>query len=100
MAWNGLILNFSWTFPDRDGANDLSAWLPVINIRTHEGWLYLSVVLDLFSRQVIGWSMRPRMESELAISALMMAVWRLQSKRGVIVHSDQGSQPEPTWQLP
>lgn len=51
-------------------------------IRTHEGWLYLAVVLDLFSRQVIGWSMQPRMESELAISTLLMAVWRRQPKRG------------------
>jgi putative transposase len=50
------------------------------------------VVLDLFSRQVIGWSMQPRMESELAINALMMAVWRRQPKQEVIVHSDQGSQ--------
>jgi putative transposase len=39
-------------------------------IRTHEGWLYLAVVLDLFSRQVVGWSMRSRIDSELAINAL------------------------------
>jgi len=50
-------------------------------IRTHEGWLYLAVVLDLFSRQVIGWSMQPRMESELAINALLMAVWRRQPEQ-------------------
>ena len=61
-------------------------------IRTHEGWLYLAVVLDLFSRQVIGWSMQPRMESELAINALLMAVWRRQPEQGVVIHSDQGSQ--------
>lgn len=61
-------------------------------IRTHEGWLYLAVVLDLFSRQVIGWSMQPRMESELAINALLMAVWRRQPEEQVIIHSDQGSQ--------
>lgn len=54
--------------------------------------LYLAVVLDLFSRQVIGWSMQPRMVSELAINALMMAVWRRQPRQQVIVHSDQGSQ--------
>src|SRR6185503_20311993 len=52
----------------------------------------MSIVLDLFSRQVIGWSMQSRMESELAINALMMAVWRRQPKQAVIVHSDQGSQ--------
>ena len=61
-------------------------------IRTHEGWLYLAVVLDLFSRQVIGWSMQSRIDRELALNALLMAVWRRQPKQEVIVHSDQGSQ--------
>jgi len=61
-------------------------------IRTHEGWLYLAAVVDLFSRQVIGWSMASRMDRELAINALLMAVWRRQPKQEVIVHSDQGSQ--------
>jgi putative transposase len=61
-------------------------------IRTHEGWLYLAVVLDLFSRQLIGWSMRSRIDSELAINALLMAVWRRSPKAPVIVHSDQGCQ--------
>jgi len=61
-------------------------------IRTYEGWLYLAVVLDLFSRQVIGWSMQSRIDRELAINALLMAVWRRQPKQKVIVHSDQGSQ--------
>lgn len=61
-------------------------------IRTHEGWLYLAVVIDLFSRQVIGWSMQSRMETDLALNALLMAVWRRQPKSAVIVHSDQGSQ--------
>ena len=69
------------------------AWVTDITyIRTHEGWLYLAVVLDLFSRQVIGWSMQSRMDRELAINALMMAVWRRNPKTPVIVHSDQGSQ--------
>jgi putative transposase len=61
-------------------------------IRTYEGWLYLAVVLDLFSRQVIGWSMQPRMESDLVINALLMEVWRRQPGQEVIIHSDQGSQ--------
>src|SRR6218665_751442 len=61
-------------------------------IRTYEGWLYLAVVLDLFSRQVVGWSMKPRMSSDLAIDALLMAVWRRKSKQEVMIHSDQGSQ--------
>ena len=61
-------------------------------IRTHEGWLYLAVVLDLFSRQVVGWSMQPRIDRELAIGALLMAVWRRRPAGEVLVHSDQGSQ--------
>lgn len=69
------------------------AWVTDITyIRTQEGWLYLAVVLDLFSRQVIGWSMRSRIDSELAINALLMAVWRRNPKEKVIVHSDQGCQ--------
>jgi putative transposase len=63
------------------------AWVTDITyIRTHEGWLYLAVVLDLFSRQVVGWSMKSRMETDLAIDALLMAVWRRQPKSAVIVH--------------
>lgn len=61
-------------------------------IRTLEGWLYLAVVLDLFSRQVVGWSMQPRIDRELVIGALLMAVWRRKPKDTVLVHSDQGSQ--------
>ena len=54
--------------------------------------LYLAAVLDLFSRQVIGWAMGPRIDRELAIDALHMAVWRRQPKQTVMAHSDQGSQ--------
>lgn len=54
-------------------------------IRTHEGWLYLAVVLDLFSRQVIGWSIRSRIDADLVLNALLMAVWRRKPKQGVIV---------------
>ncbi len=61
-------------------------------IRTYEGWLYLAVVLDLFSRQIIGWSMKPHMTSAVAIDALLMAVWRRKPKQEVMIHSDQGSQ--------
>jgi putative transposase len=69
------------------------AWVTDITyIRTEEGWLYLAVVLDLFSRQVVGWSMQPRIDRELVIGALLMAVWRRKPERAVIVHSDQGSQ--------
>lgn len=76
-----------------DVAEPNRVWVTDITyIRTYEGWLYLAVVLDLFSRQVIGWSMQSRIDRELAIKALLMAVWRRQPKQEVIVHSDQGSQ--------
>ncbi|EHK8077744.1 IS3 family transposase, partial [Salmonella enterica subsp. enterica serovar Kintambo] len=61
-------------------------------IRTHEGWLYLAVVVDLFSRKVIGWSMQPRMTKEIVLNALLMALWRRNPQKAVLVHSDQGSQ--------
>jgi len=61
-------------------------------IRTYEGWLYLAVVIDLFSRQVIGWSMQPQMHADLVLNAMLMAVWRRKPKNEVLVHSDQGSQ--------
>ena len=60
-------------------------------IGTREGWLYLAVVLDLFSRQVIGWAMNKSNNTELVKSALAMAVGRRRKKKDVIVHSDQGS---------
>ncbi|MEH2920398.1 IS3 family transposase [Samsonia erythrinae] len=61
-------------------------------IRTWQGWLYLAVVIDLFARNVVGWSMKPTLSRELALDALMMAVWRRKPDDEVIVHSDQGSQ--------
>jgi putative transposase len=54
--------------------------------------LYLAVVIDLFARNVVGWSMKPTLSRELALDALMMAVWRRKPDGEVIVHSDQGSQ--------
>ncbi|SUF18500.1 transposase IS3 [Salmonella enterica] len=59
---------------------------------THEGWLYLAVVVDLFSRKIIGWSMQSRMTKDIVLNALLMAVWRGNPQRKVLVHSDQGSQ--------
>lgn len=60
-------------------------------IGTRQGWLYLAVVLDLFSRQVIGWAMGDKNDSQLVMDALMMALWRRGEVKDVIVHSDQGS---------
>ncbi len=61
-------------------------------IRTHEGWLYLAVVVDLYSRQIVGWSMQSRIHADLVLKALLMAVWRRNPSPGLLVHSDQGSQ--------
>ena len=57
-----------------------------------QGWLYLAVVIDLFARNVVGWSMKPMLSRELALDALLMAVWRRKPAESVMVHSDQGSQ--------
>jgi putative transposase len=65
-------------------------------IRTWEGWIYLAVVIDLYSRKVIGWSMKPTLRSELVLDALLMALWRRRPKGKVLIHSDQGSQYDST----
>jgi putative transposase len=59
---------------------------------TSEGWLYLAVVLDLYSKRVVGWSMQSSMTAKLVIDALLMALWRRGKPRELLHHSDQGSQ--------
>ena len=86
VAPNVLQREFAVEAPNRAWVTDITY------IRTHEGWLYLAVVLDLFSRQVVGWSMQPRIDGELVLNALLMAVWRRRPSNEVLVHSDQGSQ--------
>jgi putative transposase len=61
-------------------------------IWTAEGWLYVAVVLDLFSRRAVGWSMQESMTSQLVADALMMAVWRRGKPMALLHHSDRGSQ--------
>jgi transposase InsO family protein len=61
-------------------------------IPTREGWLYLAVVIDLFSRAVVGWSMDARMKADLVKDAMLMAIWKRKPARGLIFHSDRGSQ--------
>ncbi len=61
-------------------------------IRTWQGWLYLATVMDLFSRKIVGWSMKPTLKRAFALDAILMAVWRRRPKTQVLVHSDQGSQ--------
>lgn len=69
------------------------AWVTDITyIRTWQGWLYLAVVVDLYSRKVVGWSMKPTLAREIVLDALMMAVWRRKPTHKVLIHSDQGSQ--------
>lgn len=68
-------------------------WLADITyIATGEGWLYLAAVLDLATRKIVGWSMRDHMRTELPLAALMMAAQRQQPAKGLICHSDRGSQ--------
>ncbi len=61
-------------------------------IWTLEGWMYLAVVLDLFSRQVVGWAMDKRMDADLVLNALTTAYWRRNPEAGLLHHSDRGSQ--------
>lgn len=86
VAENTVARNFDAAAPDQVWVTDITY------IRTHEGWAYLAVVIDLFSRRVVGWSMQSRMTTDLALQALLMAVWRRKPKNKVTIHSDQGSQ--------
>ncbi len=61
-------------------------------IRTHKGWLYLAVIVDLFSRRVIGWSMKSKMTKEFVLDSPLMGICRRSPVNNVLVHSDQGSQ--------
>jgi transposase InsO family protein len=73
-------------------SNQDSAWVSDTTfIKTRQGWLYLAVILDLFSRRVIGWAMGDKNDSALVQNALTMAIWRRGKVKGAIVHSDQGS---------
>ena len=86
VAPNLLNREFEVGEPDKVYVSDITY------IWTHEGWLYLAVVLDLFSRQVVGWSLSNRISRKLVINALRMAIWRRQPLPGLILHSDRGSQ--------
>ena len=70
-----------------------AAWVcDMTYIRTRSGWLYLAVVLDLFSRKIVGWAMAPSMPSELVCAALNLAIISRKPEPGLVVHSDRGSQ--------
>ncbi len=83
---NTLDRQFDVAAPDKAWVTDITY------IRTSEGFAYLAVVIDLYSRRVIGWSMQSRQTTDVVLQALLMAVWRRKPKEKVLVHSDQGSQ--------
>ena len=86
IAPNLLNREFGVTEPNK-------VWVTEITyIRTYEGWLFLGVVIDLFSRQVVGWSMSERINTNLVLDAITMTCWRRKPKAEVLVHSDQGCQ--------
>jgi len=85
-APNWLNQDFSATVPNQKWVSDFTY------IETDEGWLYLAVVLDLFSRKVIGWSMSQKMDTALVETALRMALLGRRPPAGLLHHSDQGSQ--------
>lgn len=66
--------------------------LGITYLWTDEGWLYLVIVLDLFNREVVGWSLKPRMTSQLVTEALAMAWFKKRPDAGLLHHSDRGSQ--------
>ena len=86
VAKNLLERNFTANAPDTIWCADISyLW-------TIEGWLYLAVVMDLYSRKIVGWAMSHSLETPLVKEALTMAYWQRKPDRGLIHHSDRGSQ--------
>lgn len=86
IAPNLLKRDFDAMGPDQKYVGDITyLW-------TQEGWLYLAVVIDLFSRKVVGWSMEKHMRVSLVNEALLMAVWQRKPIKGLIWHTDRGSQ--------
>lgn len=82
------VLNQQFTAEERN-----QVWLGDITyIATAEGWLYLAVLLDLFSRKIVGWSMQPYLKCQLVLDTLRMALQNRRPRPGLLHHSDQGSQ--------
>jgi len=86
VADNLLDRNFTPTAANRVWTSDITY------ISTGEGWLYLAVVMDLFNRQIIGWSIKPRMKADIVTDTLHMAWLKRRPAAGVLFHSDRGSQ--------
>jgi transposase InsO family protein len=86
VAPNVLNRNFEVNAPNKVWTADITyLW-------TFEGWLYLAVVMDLYSRQIVGWAMDKRMKKQLVLDALAMAYWQRKPLKGLLHHSDRGSQ--------
>ncbi len=83
---NSLNRQFDVDSPDHVWVTDITY------IKTYEGYSYLAVIIDLYSRKVVGWAMQSRQPTDLVLQALLMAVWRRKPADKVLVHSDQGSQ--------
>lgn len=86
VAPNRLERNFNVTAPNKVYVGDITY------IWTQEGWLYLAAVIDLYSRKVVGWSMQDNMKADLVNQALLMAIWQRKPSKGLLSHSDRGSQ--------
>jgi putative transposase len=86
VAANVLDREFKASAPNQKWSADFTY------IDTAEGWLFLAVVIDLYSRRVVGWSMQPQMTAQLVMDALTMALWRRGKPQALLHHSDQGSQ--------
>jgi len=86
IAPNQLDRQFTVSQPNQAYVGDITY------IHTQEGWLYLAVVIDLYSRQVVGWSMAEHMRAKLVNDALLMAIWQRKPAKGLLWHSDRGSQ--------
>ena len=86
IAENHLKREFTVAQPNQVYVGDIT-YIP-----TREGWLYLAVVIDLYSRQIVGWSMAERMQATLVNDALSMAIWKRKPAKGLIWHTDRGSQ--------
>jgi transposase InsO family protein len=86
VAENLLDRNFTPSAPNQVWTSDITYLWP------DEGWLYLAIVLDLFNREVAGWSLKPRMTSDIVTDALTMARFRKRPNPGLTHHSDRGSQ--------
>lgn len=85
LAPNTLQRGFNVSKPNRAWVTDITY------VRTWEGWLYLGVVMDLYSRRIIGWSTKPTLTRELVLDAVLMAV-KYRCPRQALIHSDQGTQ--------